>query len=269
MHPVLFHIGSVVIPSYGAIAAIGVLAGLLLVLHTARVTRVSPNHLWNLCVFSLFVALVGSRLLLVALNWRDILHHPLWLLSLAMIHHPLVAVAAVAVGLAGGFANALWQHMPVADAADALAAPVALGLAAEQIGALMAGSGYGTQTAVRWAVTYTHPLAVRWSGAPIGVPLHPVQAYAAIGYLTLAVLLLVLLPVRRQHGDDAGMALIGIGAIIFLTEMWRDWEGRGAMLHGALDGPQLAAIVMVIAGALVLRERRGGAISAPAEAAHG
>jgi hypothetical protein len=29
---------------------------------------------------------------------------------------------------------------------------------------------------------------------------------------------------------------------------WRDTEGRGAMLGGALDGPQLGAIVLVLAG---------------------
>lgn len=258
-----------VIPSYGAMAAIGVLAALLLALHTARVTGVSSNHLWNLCVMALFAALVGSRLLLIALNWRDVLHHPLWLLSLAMIHHPLVAAAACLIGLAAAWAFARWQRMPLADASDALAAPVAVGMACEQCGALMAGSGYGTESTARWAVTYTHPLAARWSGAPLGVPLHPVQAYAAIAFLTLAVLLLVILPARRQHGDVAGVALVGFGAIVFVTEIWRDWEGRGAILHGLLNGPQAAAILMVIAGALVLRQRRGAAVGPRVEAAHG
>jgi hypothetical protein len=42
---------------------------------------------------------------------------------------------------------------------------------------------------VRWAVVYNHPLAHRWSGTPLGIPLHPVQAYAALAYATLAVLL--------------------------------------------------------------------------------
>jgi hypothetical protein len=42
-----------------------------------------------------------------------------------------------------------------------------------------------------------------------------------------------------------------------ITEFWRDPEGRGVVLGGALDGPQVAAIVMVLAGALVLRERKG------------
>lgn len=268
MHPVLFHIGQVVIPSYGALAAIGVLAGLALALHTARVARVPPNLIWNLCVVSLFAALIGSRLLLFALNWRDIARHPLWMLSLAMVHHPLLAGAAGAIGLAAAWFYARSQRMSLADSADALAAPVALGLAAEQFGALMAGSGYGTETTSRWAVTYTNPLAARWSGAPLNIPLHPVQAYAALGFLTLAILLLVILPLRRQHGDVAGVGLVGFGVIILVTEFWRDWEGRGAILSNALDGPQLAALALLLVGAFLLRERRMARIATPAEAAH-
>jgi len=41
-----------------------------------------------------------------------------------------------------------------------------------------------------------------------------------------------------------------------MTELWRDPEGRGTILHGAIDGPQIAAVAMVLAGAFVLRERK-------------
>jgi hypothetical protein len=62
---------------------------------------------------------------------------------------------------------------------------------------------------------------------------------------------------------------MGAGTAIYITELWRDPEGRGAMLigalHGALDGPQIAAVLLVIAGALVLRERVSpSAVSGPA-----
>ena len=106
-------------------------------------------------------------------------------------------------------------------------------------------------------MTYTHPLAARWSGAPLGVALHPVQAYAALAFFALTVLLLVWLPYRRQQGDVAGLLLLGVGVVVFFTEFWRDTEGRGLVLHGALDGPQVAAVLMVVAGALVLMERKG------------
>jgi hypothetical protein len=48
---------------------------------------------------------------------------------------------------------------------------------------------------------------------------------------------------------------MGTGVAVFITELWRDGEGRGMLLGGALDGPQAAAIVLVLAGGLVLMER--------------
>jgi phosphatidylglycerol:prolipoprotein diacylglycerol transferase len=137
-------------------------------------------------------------------------------------------------------------------------------MAFEQWGALLAGSGYGTEAgkgwAARWAVTYADPLAAHWSGAPLGVALHPVQAYAALAFLTLSIFLLFWLPYRRQPGDVAGFLLLGAGVAIFFTEFWRDAAGRGALLGGALDGPQAAAIFLVLAGGLALLERKAPAV---------
>jgi phosphatidylglycerol:prolipoprotein diacylglycerol transferase len=256
VHPVLLHIGAILIPAYGALAALGVVAGLFLAQRTARIAQMNPGQVWNLCIVALFAALVSQRLLLIGMNWSVLRLHPSWMLTLAMIHHPLVAAAGTLVALVCATVYACWQRLPLAATADALAAPVALGLAFEQIGALMAGSGYGTETTVRWAVTYNDVLAARWSGTPLGIPLHPVQAYAALAYATLAIFLLVWLPVRKQQGDLAGMGLMGIGVAIFITELWRDSEGRGVVLSGALDGPQIAALALVLAGGLILLERK-------------
>jgi phosphatidylglycerol:prolipoprotein diacylglycerol transferase len=255
VHPVLFHIGPILVPSYGAMAALGILLALWLALRTARVTGINPNQLWNLCILSLFVAIAGSRLLLIALNWTIVRAHPAWLLSLAMIHHPLLASVGALLALAAAVLYARSQQLPFARTADALAPPLALALACEQIGALLAGSGYGTETSIPWAVTYTHPLALRWSGTPLYVALHPVQAYAAFAFLLITLALIFRLPRRRQHGDVSGLGLILTGAAIYYTEFYRDPEGRGAFLHGALDAPQLAAIAFVLAGAFLLRER--------------
>jgi phosphatidylglycerol:prolipoprotein diacylglycerol transferase len=244
------------VPSYGALSALGVLLALFLAQRTARIAGLNPAQVWTLCVVGLFAALAGQRLLLVAVNWSDLWRHPGWMLAIAMIHHPLLAAAGALAGAGSAAAYARWRQMPLAATADALAAPLALGLAFEQLGALMAGSGYGTETAVRWAITYTNPLVARWSGTPLGIPLHPVQAYAALAFLTLSLLLLLGLPARRRPGDMAGLWLLGTGVVIYVTELVRDTEGRGTMLHGALDGPQAAAILFVLAGGFVLLERK-------------
>ncbi len=96
--PVLFHLGSILIPAYGASAAVGVLLALFLAQRTARIAGLNAGQVWNLCVVALFAALVGQRLLLVVLNWSDLRLHPAWLLTLAMIHHPLLAAAGALAG---------------------------------------------------------------------------------------------------------------------------------------------------------------------------
>ena len=263
MHPVLFKLGALLIPSYGALAAAGVLVALVLAQRTARTAGASPAQVWNVCVIALFTALLGSRILLVAVNWRELKRHPMWMLGLATIHSPWLAGSGILIGALAAYAYLRWQHVPVLPTLDALSAPLACGLALEQMGALLAGAGYGTDASVPWAVVYSHPLAQRWSGTPLGIPLHPVQAYAALAYATLAVLLLVWMPLRRHAGDVAGIGLLGLGVSVYITELWRDPEGRGQMLRGALDGPQAAAIVLVLLGAwlLVERKRPQGAIA--------
>jgi phosphatidylglycerol:prolipoprotein diacylglycerol transferase len=258
VHPVLFHIGAVVIPAYGALAAVGVLVGLLLAQRTARVLGLDRAKVWNLCVLALFAALLGQRLLLVVLNLPALGKHPSWVLALAMVHHPLLAVAGAVAGSLVALLYTWRKDMPLATTADALAAPLSFGLAMEQLGALLAGSGWGVDApeGARWAVVYTSTLAARWSGTPLGMPLHPVQVYAALGFLVLAVAAFVALRWRRQPGDVAGGWLMGFGTVVFLTELWRDAEGRGRLLHGALDGPQLVAAAAVVTGAWLLLERQ-------------
>jgi len=258
VHPVLFHIGAILVPSYGAVAALGVLLALALTLRTARIVRVDPGKLWNLCILSLFAALAATRLLLVAANWSVLRRHPAWVLGLAMVHHPLLACVGALAGAGCAAWYARWKRLPLLATADALAPPLAVGLAFEQLGSLLAGSGYGTEAGpgVPWAITYTHTLAAIWSGVPLGVPLHPVQAYAALAFLALFVLLWVWLPLERRQGDVAGLWLMGTGVVIYFTELWRDPEGRGSILQGAIDSPQIAAVVLVLAGALVQRDRK-------------
>jgi len=215
----------------------------------------------------LFAALLAQRLMLVAINWSSLRTHPSWMLGLAMIHHPLLSAAGALAGLGCAVLYARWRRLALWNTADALAPPLVLGLAFEQLGALLAGSDYGTEAAARWGVIYTNPLAARWSGTPLWTPLYPVQAYAALAFLTLSIFLLVGLPARRQPGDVAGMGMLGIGVAIFITELWRDPEGRGALLGGMLDGPQAAAVLLVLAGGLMLLERKSTRMKN--EAGHG
>ena len=269
MHPVLFHIGALVIPSYGAVAALGLLLALMLAMRTAIRIGIEANRVWNLCILMLFTALFGSRLLLVVANWKVLHSHPLWVLSIATVHHPLLAAIAALIAFAVAAVYAGLHRMPYRATADTLASPLALGFSFEQVGALLSGSGYGTGSHLPWAVIYTDPLAARWSDAPLGIPVHPVQAYAAICFSLIAAGLVLWLPHRRQNGDLAGLFLIATGVAMYITEFWRDPIGRGAVLNGFLKGPQVAGILLVLGGAALLIDRPSQRIIPAAFAAAG
>jgi phosphatidylglycerol:prolipoprotein diacylglycerol transferase len=260
MHPVLFQIGSLVVPSYGALAALGVLLALGLAQVTARRAGIDAEtgsrHAWNMLVLAVFASLAISRLVLIGINLSELRSHPSWLLAAAMVHHPLLAAAGALGGAAAVSGYARWARLPLGAVADCLAAPVSLGITAEQLGALLAGSGYGRETTVAWAVTHTSPLAARWSGTPLGVPLHPAQGYAALGALLLAGISFGWLFVRRRSGDVAGVWLVGMGVLLFVTEIFRDWEGRGVVFGGLADIPQLVGLGLVVLGGLVLVDWR-------------
>jgi len=255
MHPLLFQLGSFVIPSYGALAALGVLLALALAQFTAKRTGLEPRHSWNMLVLAVFASIAASRLTLIVLNLSDLRRHPTWLLSVAMVHHPLLAAIGILAGVFAVLLYAYWFKLRLRTIGDCLAAPIALGSAFEQLGALCQGSDFGRDsqsTSSLFAITYTSPLAARWSGTPLGVPLYPVQAYAALGYFLLAALLVGTFRVYHRRGDLAGVWIMGTGILVFLTEIFRDWEGRGVVANGSVDAPQLVGLILVLAGGCLL-----------------
>jgi phosphatidylglycerol:prolipoprotein diacylglycerol transferase len=261
VHPVLFQAGSLLVPSYGACAAVGVLLALWLAQFTARRTGLDPRHAWNMLVLAVFASLTVSRLVLIVMNLSDLRRHPAWLLAVAMVHHPLLAAVGIFAGGVAVLIYIRWAKLPSLAVADCLAAPIALGIAAEQVGALLAGSDFGRESGAAselGAVMYSSALAARWSGTPLGVAVYPVQAYAAVGALVLAAITFVWLLLPRRAGDVAGVWLIGAGVLLCLTEGFRDWEGRGVVLRGIADIPQLVGLGMVVLGGAVLWDWRGG-----------
>lgn len=273
MHPILFHLGPLIVPSYGVAVALAVLAALALAQWTARRSGLGgaagPRHAWNMIVLAVFAAIAIERLLLIVMNLSDLRHHPQWLLAIAMVHHPLLAGVGIAGGAIAIVAYARWAKLPLLVVSDCLAAPLCLGYAFEQCGALLAGSDFGREVVNpgTWQVTYVSRFATLWSGAPLGEPVYPVQIYAAAGALILTAVLCLYLKRSHRRGDIGGAWLMGFGILIFVTEGYRDWEGRGVLLSGVLDTPQVVALVFLLLGAaLLLNWRHISASKALAEA---
>jgi phosphatidylglycerol---prolipoprotein diacylglyceryl transferase len=252
VHPLLFQVGPIAVPSYGVLAAIGVLAALFLSVRLARVLSVDPDKIWNLGVLMVFSSLVGSRLLLVLLHWGDFRAAPLWMVGLASMNTPWLLLGGCAVGLLTGLAYALIAKLPLRRTLDVLAAPLALGHALSCMGSLAAGSAYGTPTTLPWAVVYNSRLAMLWSRTPQGLPLHPTQLYECLVELAIFCLLLVLLR-RVAPGEVMGTWLILFGISRYFLDFLRGGDAR--ILNGWLTLGQTLALLMVVAGGVLWWKR--------------
>jgi phosphatidylglycerol:prolipoprotein diacylglycerol transferase len=166
----------------------------------------------------------------------------------------------------GGFIGALitsafffrrHPHLPFWRAADACAPAIALGQAIGRMGCFMAGDDYGRPTHLPWAVTFTDPEAATVGGAPLGVPLHPVQLYESIVCLVLFAVL-VRLSQRKRFDGEVILAYTFLYAVArFVLEFFRGDVDRGFIFGGLLSTSQfIAAIFGPVAVALWLVRQR-------------
>jgi phosphatidylglycerol:prolipoprotein diacylglycerol transferase len=170
----------------------------------------------------------------------------------------------------GGFLGALaavaiffWRNpdMKVWVLSDLCAPAIALGQGIGRIGCFMAGDDYGRETDVPWAVMFTDPEAHRIGGAPLYVPLHPVQLYESAFCFALFGLLVWLARRKRFDGQVILAYALLYAAGRFVIEYFRGDVDRGFVFGTALSTSQFIAILIaaVALGLYAVRSRRTAA----------
>lgn len=252
MHPVLLATPWLTIYTFGLLLAAAYLSALAWLRRGARQAGLDTDLLTSLGFWAIAGALVGAKLLLVLRSFPDYIAHPaeLWSRSL------WTSAGDFYGGFIGGLAASavfFWRQprVPLWRAADLCAPAIALGQAIGRIGCFMAGDDYGRPTSVPWSVTFTDPEAARIGGAPLGVPLHPVQLYESAVCLALFAFLVWF--GRRPHRDGDVIAAYTLlyAAARFGLEFVRGDADRGFVLGGLLSTSQFIAIIMAV-GALAL-----------------
>ena len=256
MHPILFEIGGWPVYSYGVLLAAAYLIGLQLGVVRARRAGVDPARIMDLGIYLIIAALVGAKLMLVAVDFDYFRQNPGELLSLVRAGGVFYGglIAAVTVGL--------WlvrkYKLPVWSTADLMAPGIALGHVVGRFGCLMAGCCYGRPTDVPWALTFTDPAAAANVGTPLGIPLHPTQMYdAGAELIILGLLLFTERKGRRFAGRTFWAYLLLYGISRFVIEFYRGDINRGT-IGGALSTSQfVSALLVPLSLAMLVYLRRG------------
>jgi phosphatidylglycerol:prolipoprotein diacylglycerol transferase len=136
------------------------------------------------------------------------------------------------------------SRLPFWRTADLCGPAIALGQSIGRLGCFMAGDDYGRPTHLPWAVIFTDADAARIGGAPLGIPLHPVQLYESI---VCAVLFAVLLRLTRRKRFD-GEVILSYSLLYaiarFMLEFFRGDADRGFVFGGMLSTSQSIALVL-------------------------
>ena len=242
MHPVLFDLGGFTIYAYGVLLAAAYLLGLQFALMRARARGLDSQRVMDLGIWIIISALVGAKLLLLIVDFKQFTSNPRELLALArsggVFYGGLIAAVVVALLY-------LRRHrLPLWTTTDVFAPGIALGHVVGRLGCLMAGCCFGKPTSVPWAITFRDPAALANVGTPLGVPLHPTQLYEAGAEALILVFLLVFerrgrpFPGRTFWGY---MLLYGISR--FVIEFYRG-DSRG-MVFDVLSTSQFVSVILV------------------------
>jgi phosphatidylglycerol:prolipoprotein diacylglycerol transferase len=262
MLPYLFEVGRFGLPTYGVMAALGLLAGLWVVVRLARRAGLDPDHAWNLGILAILSAIVGAKLLLVVTDWG---HYG----SLSVIFSLgfLQAGGVFYGGLLGALlACTLYVRrygLPVLKTADVFAPGIALGHGIGRLGCFAAGCCYGRMTDLPWAVTFTNPTASALVGTPLNVPLHPTQVYEFLVEMVNFGILMWLFRRKSFDGQVMGAYLFLYGFARYFLEFVRDDPERGDFF-GIMTMTQFISILLVMAGGALWVYRGGRARAAGA-----
>ena len=244
MHPILFKIGPITIYTYGVLIATAFFLGLALAVRQARMEGEDLQKIMDLGFYILLSAVVGSRLLYIAVEFREYLSNPLrifkvWEGGLVFYGGFIMAMAVVIIYVKKNEMS-LWK------VGDILAPSVAIGQGVGRLGCFFAGCCYGRETDVPWAVIFKNPNTL----APMDVHLHPTQLYdSANGFIIFAALLIL----RKFKKFDGQLfwtytLLYAVGR--FIVEIFRGDE-RG-FVTASLSTSQFIAIPLFAVSIVML-----------------
>ena len=257
MHPILFTVGSLRFPTYGALLVLAILGAICTVLRLGRREGLDSGQLLDFSTWLLLVALMGAKVLMVISDWGYYRQYPGEIFS----RNTFLAGGVFYGGFIAAVLFAAWyirlHHLPFWKVVDVYAPAIAVGQGVGRLGCFAAGCDYGKPTASTWSVIFRNALSHEVSGVPLGIPLYPTQIYESLATFLIFALLLWRYSRKSRDGEIFVLYLALYAVARFFLEFLRGDEDRGFVFHHLLSTSQFVAILaLAVALGMALTLRR-------------
>lgn len=238
LHPILFKIGDFAIYAYGAALFVAFAVGIIWSIREADAEGINQDYLYEVILIGLVLALLGSRLTYVFLNWDFYRGGPWWKIF-AFREGGLTFYGGLLAALLGGYFYCAYRKISILRLLDFVAPFIALGYAITRIGCFLNGCCYGQVTTLPWGLVFP---------AVDSFPRHPTQLYASALTLLIFFLLRYLRKYKTFDGFIFAFFLIFYGIYRFIVEFFRVSLPTVWLLTPA----QVTALLFILAGAGML-----------------
>jgi phosphatidylglycerol:prolipoprotein diacylglycerol transferase len=188
----------------------------------ARREGLDVNSVYGLAGWLFLGGVIGARMLFV-------LQHPGTIRAVTDLFQISeggnVFYGCILGGLAGSLLYWWRRPFPFWPMADAVAPALAVGITLGRLGCFLHGCCFGEVTSLHWAVRFpagSHAWTAQIErgvlavAAPLSLPVHPTQLYAALSGLLILMILTCYFPHRRRDGEVLALLMI----LYAVTRWW-------------------------------------------------
>jgi phosphatidylglycerol:prolipoprotein diacylglycerol transferase len=276
MYPVLFHIGSLTITSFGVMIALSFIAAGWMMSRGLAKNGQDPETAWDLITYAAIFGILGAKIYYMILHWPETAADP-WraIISRAgLVWYGGFLLAAAMIAW-----RVVRQKLPLPKYADAAGPALALGYAIGRVGCFLVGDDYGAPTQSAWGIAFPQGAPPSTAGnlrafgvsVPASIPdptvmrVHPTQLYeVGMSLIILAILLYLRPRLATIPGALFAVWLTLAGVERFIVEIFRAKDDR---FLGMFSVAQLISVLLVVVGLLVASSLvKRGPVPSPATA---
>lgn len=233
MNPVAFNLFGMEVRWYGVIISAAMVIGVLLATRNGKKVGFAEDHMLDVSLLALPLAVIGARLYYVLFNLELYKGDFLSILNTRMggmaIHGGIIG------GILGGLIVCYKRKMNVLKVADIVAPSLILGQAIGRWGNFVNQEAHGGPTNLPWGIVVD------------GVKVHPTFLYESIWNMMIFVLLLKIFSNKKFDGQMASIYLIGYSIGRFFIEGLR----TDSLMFGSFRVAQLISLAMIMAGVVL------------------